>query len=525
MKKITLITCLLFSILTVFQRTQAQSKVFKEVGEDISSQVKPIWQDGAMVGYVVFTQLEKASADSFNYKITIMDENLNDIGTVKFRELKLGLYDVAFEQDVLCLAYWKSNFVGVEFKNYKEYKAALPNAKTWIYTQFLSLNGKIIGANAIKADVKPITPITAYGMKPTGNGKLKFGVLLKNLPQKGFAVAYGDDSKNNLVVYNTASKQIWQKTIAEEADDYYMLTSQQDVWLLAKKKDKMREGGYELLGYNTNDSSTFPKYMLKDKKGNSLRVIAFENDPATGKPYIAGSIIDPDHGNQLDNANQRTRGAYDGVYSIDFPGHKKGDVHEKYSYWNDGSKPGISKRGRWESNSSYCRFEQVFRDYNGNTFFCGSGLQHKPKWVSIGFTIVTIPLFVPPLFILALSGSQKARLTQGMIVKLDGKGALSQEDAVTLKNTSWFRGVFPVNLWDSRNYYHLANSETKTNYLIVDDARNITIYNVNQKKILRTIAHKDGNIHTSILPAKEGYVMVSEYNQKEKYTRVSIEAL
>src|SRR6187399_1229046 len=98
MKRSLLLTLLLVPFFLV---SNAQSKVFKEVSEEISSQVKPIWQDNNMVGYVVFTELEKASADSFNYKITIMEENLNDIGTVKFRELKLGLYDVAFEQDVL----------------------------------------------------------------------------------------------------------------------------------------------------------------------------------------------------------------------------------------------------------------------------------------------------------------------------------------------------------------------------------------------------------------------------------------
>src|SRR4051812_4087614 len=122
--------------------SQAQTKVFKEVGEDISSQVRVIRQDNALVGYLVFTQLEKASADSFNYKITIMDENLNDIGTVNFKEQKLYLENVSFEQDVLCLAYQKSNFIGYDFKNKKEYKAALPNAQTSVFVQFLSLDGK-----------------------------------------------------------------------------------------------------------------------------------------------------------------------------------------------------------------------------------------------------------------------------------------------------------------------------------------------------------------------------------------------
>jgi hypothetical protein len=43
--------------------------------------------------------------------------------------------------------------------------------------------------------------------------------------------------------------------------------------------------------------------------------------------------------------------------------------------------------------------------------------------------------------------------------------------------------------------------------------------------VVRTIAHKDGGIKTYVFPAKEGHIMVSEYNKKGKYTRVSIETL
>src|SRR5579872_6786890 len=90
----------------------AQTKVFKAVTQDMEQEFKVIMQDGKLVGYLTFTQLEKASADSFNYRIDIMDENLNDIGTVDFREQKLNIKGVSFDQDILCLAYVRSNFVG-----------------------------------------------------------------------------------------------------------------------------------------------------------------------------------------------------------------------------------------------------------------------------------------------------------------------------------------------------------------------------------------------------------------------------
>src|SRR5438067_1598987 len=104
-KTIAIVFCYALSVTL----THAQSKVFKEVSDEISSQMKIITQDDALIGYLVFTQLEKANKDSFNYKISIMDENLNDIGSLNFKEENLVLQDVSFEQDILCLAYLKSN--------------------------------------------------------------------------------------------------------------------------------------------------------------------------------------------------------------------------------------------------------------------------------------------------------------------------------------------------------------------------------------------------------------------------------
>src|SRR5258705_10088959 len=106
--------------------SNAQSKVFKEVSEDVSSEMKVIMQDKTLVGYLVFTQLEKINADSFNYRISLMDENLNEIGIVNFKEASLNLEAAAFEGDILCLSYLKSNMIGKTFENGKEFENVSP---------------------------------------------------------------------------------------------------------------------------------------------------------------------------------------------------------------------------------------------------------------------------------------------------------------------------------------------------------------------------------------------------------------
>src|SRR5215469_2073206 len=168
-----LLYLILLTLLLTVSATRAQTKVFKAVAADMEQNFEPIVQDGKMVGYLMFTQLEKASADSFNYRIAIMDENLNDIGTVNFREEKLNLKAVSFEGDVLCLTYVQSNFVGKEYKNARQFRRASDNAKSALLAQFISLDGRIVGTSKIKMDVTPESQsVYNSNRKVIGNGRL-----------------------------------------------------------------------------------------------------------------------------------------------------------------------------------------------------------------------------------------------------------------------------------------------------------------------------------------------------------------
>lgn len=319
--------CLALFLLPAAPALHAQTKVFKAVAQDMEQQFEPILQDGKLVGYLMFTQLEKASEDSFNYRIAIMDENLNDIGTVGFREQKLNLKEVSFEGDVLCLAYVQSNFVGKEYKNAKQFRRESDNARTALFAQFIGLDGKIIATNKIRMDVRPEGESVYYSnRKVVGNGHLKQGIQLRNLPGKGFACFYGDDTKNNLVIFNTAGRLTWQTQIHEDATDFTMLTSGPEVNLLVKLKDEWQEGGYEILSYNTRDSAAYPKFLLKDRKGNSLKPLTFDNDPVTGKPFVSGMVIDPEHGNHYAAGKDIWHGPYCGFFSISLNGHSKKEI-------------------------------------------------------------------------------------------------------------------------------------------------------------------------------------------------------
>lgn len=502
----------------------AQTKVFKEVSEDISSHFAAIHQDNTLLGYVVFTTLEKVSADSFNYKLTIMDENLNDIGTVNFRDIKLHFQSIAFEQDVLCVSYFKSNFVNVEFPSKREHKKAYENAQSWVFLQFLNLEGKIIGTSEFKSNIAYKREY--YSNKPrtyNGAGTQKQAVQVTNIPDKGFACFYREETKNTLLVFNTQGQLTCKKPVNDEAEYFGLMSSGQNVYLLVKKKDQFEDAGYEIFGYSPSDSTTFPKYTLKDKQGNPLKVLRFANDPVSGKPYVTGYIINPNRGHKTGRPKLVKKGAYYGLFTINLNGPKKSDFQEVYSYWNDGSQSFISKKGRFD-NKSVAWYVGTFKDFDGNTYFTGSTYKTNTNWGAVAGSIITVPTVYGPILFAGM-GYTRARELSPVVIKQSPRGVLTLDNTVQANKQKASSGRLPFSYLTSRKYYCMPNTDKKCHYVIIDDKKDIFVYNVNQKKVVRTIPHKDGNASINVYPAKEGHIMVSEYNQKERSTRYSIEAL
>ena len=496
MKKIVF---LLLSLLFICS-LQAQTKVFKEVGEDISTEMKAITQDNALVGYLAFTRLEKADADSFNYRVTIMDENLNEIGAVNFRQAYLDLQTVSFEQNVLCLGYIQSPLEGTRsVRTLKDYKKAEEAAlSSHILVQFISLNGKIVNSyyREVNLQMAPLGKTNGFSPMKVG-GYLKYGMQLRNIPNKGFCLFYGDDMKQDLVVFDGKGNATSEQQAAM-ANHYYLRTSAEKVYLLMKDNGRAPEGGFKLYIYSAKDLYAENNFDLRDGNDNWLKVLAFDNDPATGDPFIAGCIINPQRERQFITAEDYANRPYLGVFTLDLGGPGR-DMHANCSYWSNENMPGISGDGLFTSKFFYVKYATAFRDYEGHTIFAGTAV--------------------------ALSGSASYKLSDGVFVRQDTSGTIALDNTIHCDETKDFGPTSILYTLDKKDFYKVINPDTKNNYMIIDDEENIYIYNVDGKKVMRIIPHKDGSVKINVYPAKEGHIMVAEYNRKEKYTRFSIEAI
>ncbi|GAA4325584.1 DUF6770 family protein [Flaviaesturariibacter amylovorans] len=506
--------------------SRAQSKVFREVSSEISSQMKLITQDEALIGYLMFTQLEKVNADSFNYQVSIMDENLNDIGKLHFKDKNLELRSVSFEQDVLCLGYVKSDLADLKNTSMKKIRQAMDEGGNAVFTQLINLKGEIIHTASIRVDLK-LKEELAYvkNARPSAvAGRLKHDLVVKNIPGKGFMAFYGDEEKNRLFAFDISGKELWSKNIPD-AQAFAMLTTASDVYVLSKRKMEMVEGGYEVRGFAVSDGAAHDKYELKDRNGSQLKVLGFEIDPTTGKPIITGSIIDPVRGNSFYTVTALSKGPYDGVFTVALNGPRRADIKETFSYWSDGSKaPEISASGLLGDNHAYPRFSSTIRDFKGNTYFVGNSYIRKAKVGSIVASILLSPTVIFPIFI-AAGGYNKGKAVDAVLLRQDSAGRLRFENAIEGQSSRFYAAKMDLSYYGFKSFYTVSNPATQSNFLIVDDFGKTIIYNVTTRRVVRTVPAREGSVSTAIFPAKQGHIMVVENNRRERYTKLSIEAL
>ena len=529
MKKLILLATAIWAIATI---STAQSRVFKEISEDIRSEFRAILQDQSLVGYTMLTQLEKTSEDSFNYKLTIMDENLNDIGVVSLKDESISMKGVAFENDLLSLVFVKNKVLNRSFRNQKQAKASMREAGTTkVVVKFMDLSGKIVNEHqyTVNPDIEPGYDFNAARSERIVTPvKFKQDPIIRNIPGKGFMLFYRDNdgSNNNLTVYDNEGREKWTKFLAKE-EKCYLLTSAENISMLCKKLKN--DSHYTLRVMGLDRDSPVQEVLLQDQKGNTLNVLDFGNDPVSHRPYVAGMILRDKDAERYETYNgYMNKGVFRGVYAISITGSGKKDVKKTFSYWKSSDMSGdMTSSGRFARNKSLPVFNTAARDHNGNFYFSGVSIVRKPKWGNIAGAVITSLSIVIPIFFL-MAGTRKIRTDDAVVLKQGVDGSISVNDQIELHNSRFTIGRAPFGFRLSEyfsNGYGLKGNDAKTNYLILDNPKEITVYNITQKKIDRTIAHKADGILTQVAPAKDGHIMVYEYNKKEKSTRLSIEAL
>lgn len=136
-----------------------------------------------------------------------------------------------------------------------------------------------------------------------------------------------------------------------------------------------------------------------------------------------------------------------------------------------------------------------------------------------------LPLLIPPYIMQGCGAFGSFSIDDVLLIQMDKNGKVSYVDSIGSERIKQKRVPPSFKSVDNCSFYSLTNPDTKTSFLIVKGEKDITIYNVHEKKIVRKIAKNNKQVRTNIYPAKDGHIIVSEYDEKEKSTRLSIEAI
>jgi hypothetical protein len=540
MKKITGVLCFALA----FHYGHGQSKVFREVSKDIETKIETITQDNSLVGYLVFTKLEKLSTDSFRYKLSFLDENLNDIGNYSFSNQNLQIQDVAFDNDVLCVGYLR-NDAPEEIKS-RDFAKKIKKVKSSVYLQFLNLNGQLLNDHseavnatytefefvAAKMYFTTIAPVRSF------KGSLTTPIRIKNIPGTGFCVTYAESkfvngskisdpnsyfnagNKQWVRSFDYSGKNIWEKQLPDSKIFYSItLASASNIYILRKSLNKdviaATEGGFDLLSLRASDGHISKSQKLAGQEGNTLKVLNFSNEVNQNSPVVSGLIVKENIATVSEK--KIAKGQNMGVFTLNA---EDSVFTTKMSYWSKGEyKPQISKKSYLTEIRSYPGLNYSFTDPENNTYFVGTGIKKKTRWGSIAAAVITAPLLVPPIYIFALGGSVKYRYQDAVILKQDPKGKLSFHANLESNNSK--KNRFSLSSFKDKSYFTVNQSKN----LVLNDEKSIFIYDIPSKTVLKKIAHKEDGVKTEIFKAKEGHIMIAEYNANDKSTKLSIEAL
>lgn len=523
MKK-NLLLALLILVVSI-SKLQAQKRVFTQIANQISTSTRSITQNGNVLGYMVFTQLEKLNSDSFSYTISLLDENLNDIGKVEFNELGLQLNDLTFENDLLHIAYLQSTAFGKTAKNKKESKALKETIKSNLLIQTINLEGKIINRISKPVNIEVGTNENYYTSGYTAYANLKSKIQINETGNTGFTTFYEDKDNAYLSAYNSKCDLLWTKTISEKAKGYYNINTEKNTYITFTKTVK----GFptsELYSYSLVDGKQGKSFEFINPKNNkALDLLNLSLDKKNGNLVAAGKIYKQNDNKYKTTILETRKGMVLGVFNIAFSENNTIAPKETYTYWNDGSlKPTFSTKGKMTENNTYPIITSAVQDYEGNTLFVGNGVKFKTKVGSIIATVLTVPtLFYP--FIIAAGGYKKFRFENGIILKQNKNGTLSQNGIIEYDKEKFRNAKIARNELTQKNLVFSAkNSSAKTNYLGFYDKDSYIIYSTSKNKIIKTIPrYSKTNSNVIISSAKEGHIMIIETSAKT--TTLNIESL
>ena len=125
-------------------------------------------------------------------------------------------------------------------------------------------------------------------------------------------------------------------------------------------------------------------------------------------------------------------------------------------------------------------------------------------------------------FVLACNGYRGFPAGDALMMKMDSTGKVKYECTLPIKGS---KVVGEYDVKKGAYCFTVVNPVDKHTYFVMADEKMYVIYSVEEKKVVRTIKRRQDDRQLTVLPGKEGTVLVVTYNMRVGFTVMSMEAV
>lgn len=482
-----------------------QKKEFQDIMTVKLRDSGPIIEGNDVKGYYMFYQTDKVDRKTNAYQLSILDQNLNEVGSRRIEESKyISLLEGSYNEKSILLKFYDAKEKQVKFHHYDQ-RGNLIEEKTedveskydvMAYASQVS-NNEIQGT---KLFAIPEKGFVNYNIKD----HKKMGYSINFIPEKGVkAWTYTSDPK---------SKEIEQASFATTTSDMLLNVIVKIPSMLSK------DATFYLMGLDINTGKKLFEKKLQDSK-YSLQILNSYQDEKTGNTMLFGQYYAETDKMMKENSL--------GIFSASID--KAGNISsEKYISWSKDVTKFLpaNQRGKIQD-MGYLYFHKIAKNASGEVFAIAEQYRKGADGVGIAVAALggrasVVKMVVEDLVIFQFSPDftlddvKIFEKEKSSIPLPAGSGAVS---TALLGHYIKSYGAFDYTFTQVSN----DNSTITAGYIDYEKRSGEkngwafgAVSNTNNEYSLDKLTLSADASSIAVMPAKHGYVLVSEYYEKDK---------
>lgn len=515
MKNKTLYRCLSLAFaLFMAAPLLGQNKSFQDILTVKLKNMGPIIQGSEVKGYYMFYQTEKIDRKTNAYQLRILDQNLNEVGNRKIIESRnIALLEGSYNGKSILLKFFDTKEKQLKFHQYDQ-------------------QGKLIKEKVMDVDSK--YDLRVYSTEASNN-EIQ-GTKLFAIPEKGFV--HYNMKKHKTLGYSIdfipeKGLKSWTYTSDLKSDEievasFATLTPHLLLNTVVKKHSMFsKDATFYLMGIDINTGKKLFEKKLEYSK-YSLQILNSYQDENTGNTVLFGQYYAED--DKMFKKNSL------GIFSVGID-NAGNTTSEKYVSWSKDIARFLpaNQRGKIKD-MGYLYFHKIAKNAKGEVFAIAEQYRKAADGVGIAVAALgggasVVKMVIEDLVVFQFSPD--FTLTDVKIFEKE-KSSVALPPGSSMVSTALLGHYLKNKGWFDYTFTQLNNDQTilTTGYVDYEKRKGKkngwafgAVTNTNNGYSVDKLALSVEATDTRVMPAMHGYILVSEYYERDKKLDLRLEKI